>query len=105
MLAMDKIALIGHTVRAIMAMDSDTRIGIANRLLRSLEEKKEVTRWQFWDRYSVKEHGEEMAERALTEAEVDTIMDELSSEWNSTQTSLNETDAFTEVVKNSINHS
>jgi hypothetical protein len=102
---MDKIAFINYTVNAITAMDSETRIAIAHRLLAKLEEKKDVTRWQFWDRYSVKEHGEEMAERTLTDEDINGIMDELSEDWNSTQTSLLETDAFTEVLKNSINKS
>jgi hypothetical protein len=99
---MDKIAFINYTVNAITAMDSETRIAIAHRLLAKLEEKKDVTRWQFWDRYSVKEHGEEMAERTLSDDEVNAIMDGISQEWSSLSVSLQQTDNFLDAVKNHI---
>ena len=96
---------INNVVNSILVLNSDTRIAIAHRLLMGLEEKKDITRWQFWDRQSVKEHGQELADRTLTDTEVTDIMDALTKDWNASVTSLQETDIFTEVVNNSINHS
>lgn len=95
---MDELSFIRNTVNAIVAMDSKTRIAIVHNLLMKLEDKRDITRWQFWDRYSVKEHGEDLAERTLTDIEVDDIMENLNTEWNKPSFSVRDTEAFTEAV-------
>ena len=95
-------AFIENITDTIMSMDSETRIEVANTLLIKLEHSKDITRWQFWDRVSVKDHAEELAERELDTITVNSIMDKLNSDWNTPRFSLRDTDAFTEAVNKSI---
>ena len=97
---MNRISYINNTVESILALDSDLRISIAHRLLMKLEEKKDITRWQFWDRYSVREQAEEIAEHEINQEGLDIIMGKLSDKWNQVSASTPETDALTyEIAK------
>ena len=99
---MKRTELINSTVKTISALDYDMRIAIAQCLLVELEAKKDITRWQFWERESVKEHGEEIAEKELSEKQVDKIMINLNAEWNDASVSINGTDVFTYAVGRAI---
>ena len=99
---MDRLALINNTVNSILALDSEMRIAIAHRLLMKLEEKKDITRWEFWDRFSVKEHGSDMAEAELSEEQVDQIMVNLNYDWNNPRDSIRGTDDFTDALGRAI---
>lgn len=92
---MDRISYINNTVESILALDSDLRISIAHRLLMKLEEKKDITRWQFWDRFAVGEQAEEMLEHEVSQEGLDIIMTKLSDKWNQVSASTPETDALT----------
>lgn len=92
---MDRISYINNTVESILALDSDLRISIAHRLLMKLEEKKDITRWQFWDRFSVAEQAEEILEHEISQEGLDIIMGKLSAKWNQVSASTPETDALT----------
>lgn len=97
---MNRISYINNTVESILALDSDLRISIAHRLLMKLEEKKDITRWQFWDRYSVREQAEEIVEHEISQEGLDIIMGKLSDKWNQVSASTPETDALTyEIAK------
>lgn len=97
---MDRISYINNTVDSILALDSDLRISIAHRLLMKLEEKKDITRWQFWDRHSVCEQAEEIAEHEISQEGLDIIMGKLSDKWNQVSASTPETNALTyEIAK------
>jgi hypothetical protein len=97
---MDRISYINNTVESILALDSDLRISIAHRLLMKLEEKKDITRWQFWDRFAVSEQAEEIAEHEISQEGLDIIMGKLSDKWNQVSASTPETEALTyEIAK------
>lgn len=95
---MDRISFINNTVNSITALDSDMRIAIAHRLLMKLEEKKDVTRWQFWDRFAVGEQAEEILEHEISQDGLDMIMGKLSDQWNQVSASTPETDALTHEI-------
>jgi hypothetical protein len=92
---MDRLSYINNTVESILALDSDLRVSIAHRLLMKLEEKKDITRWQFWDRFSVAEQAESIIEGEITEEGLDIIMTKLSAKWNQVSASTPETEALT----------
>lgn len=97
---MNKSDLAKGVVSSIALLDIDSRLAIAHPLLVELEAKGDITRWQSWDRHSVKEHGEEMAGRALSNAEIDHSMRTLNKEWNAC--SLEATDDFTDSLSVSL---
>ena len=97
-----QVNYINSVVNSILVLPSDTRIAIAQCLLVELEEKKDITRWNFWERQSVKEHSEEIAEEELSEEQVDQIMDNLNTEWNHVSVSVNGTDDFTDALDRAI---
>jgi hypothetical protein len=92
---MDRISYINNTVNSILALDTDLRISIAHRLLMKLEERKDITRWQFWDRFAVAEQAESILESNITEEGLDIIMTKLSAKWNQVSASTPETEALT----------
>jgi hypothetical protein len=92
---MDRISRIIKTVDSILALDSDIRVSIAHRLLMKLEEKKDITRWQFWDRFAVAEQAESILEHEISEEGLDIIMTKLSAQWNQVSASTPETEALT----------
>ena len=92
---MDRISRITKTVDSILALESDLRISIAHRLLMKLEEKKDITRWQFWDRFAVAEQAESILEHEISEEGLDIIMQKLSDKWNQVSASTPETEALT----------
>jgi hypothetical protein len=92
---MDRLSYINNTVESILALDSDLRLSIAHRLLMKLEEKKDITRWQFWDRFAVAEQAESILEGGITEEGLDIIMQKLSDKWNQVSASTPETEALT----------
>lgn len=83
-----------------MALDFDTRIAIAHRLLSQLGDKQEITRWQFWDRIAVKEQAEEIADRTLSDEEVDGVMHRLTIGWDAI--SGKETENLTDAIKDAL---
>lgn len=95
---MDRLAHINATVNAITALDFDLRVSIAHRLLMKLEEKKDITRWEFWDREQVREHGSEIADAHLSDEQVDKIMESLNYDWNNPRTSIRSTEVFTDAL-------
>ena len=95
---MDRISRITKTVDSILALDSDLRVSIAHRLLMKLEEKKDITRWQFWDRFAVAEQAESILEHEISEEGLDIIMTKLSAQWNQVSASTQETEALTYVI-------
>jgi hypothetical protein len=92
---MDRISRIIKTVDSILELDSDLRISIAHRLLMKLEERKDITRWQFWDRFAVAEQAESMLEHEITDEGLDILMQKLSDNWNQVSASTPETEALT----------
>lgn len=92
---MDRITTINSKVKEILELDSELRIAIAHRLLMKLEEKKDITRWQFWDRFAVGEQAEEILEHEVSQEGLDIIMTKLSDKWNQVSASTPETDALT----------
>ena len=92
---MDRISYINNTVNSILALDLDLRVSIAHRLMMKLEEKKDVTRWQFWDRLAVAEQAESILEHEISEEGLDIIMQKLSDKWNQVSASTPETEALT----------
>lgn len=99
---MDRLTKINSAVKSITELDFDLRVSIAHRLLMKLEEKKDITRWAFWDRVSVKEHAEELAEKSLSEQQVDAIMVQLNKDWNNLDLSVRDTNSFTKSVSNAL---
>lgn len=99
---MDRLTIINNKVKEILELNSDLRISIAHRLLMKLEDKKDITRWEFWDRHSVKEHGEDLTEKELTEEQVDKMMEYLNEDWNKPRFSVQSTEAFTEALGRAI---
>lgn len=95
---MDRLSTINAKVKEILELNSDLRISIAHRLMMKLEEKKDITRWEFWDRVSVKEHGEDIADKGLSEEQVDKMMEFLNEDWNKPRFSVQSTEAFTEAL-------
>lgn len=102
---MDRLSKINSAVNSITELDFDLRVSIAHRLLMKLEEKKDITRWAFWDRVSVKEHAEELSEKNLSEKQVDALMANLNEGWNKLDSSLRDTDSFTKSVSNALKSS
>lgn len=97
---MDRISYINNMVNTILSLDSDMRIAIAHRLLMKLEKKKDITRWQFWDRFAVGEQAEEILEHEITQEGLDIIMGKLSDKWNQVSASTTETEDLTyEIAK------
>jgi hypothetical protein len=92
---MDRLSYINNTVNSILALDLDLRVSIAHRLMMKLEEKKDVTRWQFWDRLAVAEQAESILEYEISEEGLDIIMQKLSDKWNQVSASTPETEALT----------
>jgi|GWRWMinimDraft_5_1066013.scaffolds.fasta_scaffold24278_4 hypothetical protein len=92
---MDRLSYINNTVNSILALDLDLRVSIAHRLMMKLEEKKDVTRWQFWDRLAVAEQAESILEHEISEEGLDIIMQKLSDKWNQVSASTPETEALT----------
>lgn len=95
---MNNVAYVKNLVKGIMVLDQDTRVSFLHNLMMEMEDKNDITRWAFWDRTSVKEHGEEIAERGLSEAEVDSIMERLHNDWDNPRFSVRDTEAFTDAV-------
>lgn len=95
---MNNINYVKNVVKGIMVLDQETRVSVLLNLMMEMEDKNDITRWAFWDRGSVKEHGEEIAERSLSEADVDAIMERLHDDWNEPRFSVRDTEAFTDAV-------
>jgi hypothetical protein len=92
---MENLTYINNIVNTITVLDRETKIAIANRLLMRLEQSKDITRWQFWDRYAVSEQAEAIMEHEISEDGLDIIMQKLSDNWNQVSASTPETDALT----------
>jgi hypothetical protein len=100
---MTNINYVKSIVGGITALDQETRISVLHNLMMEMEDKNDITRWAFWDRFSVKEHAEEISEKTLSEPEVDAIMEHLHDDWNNLSFSVRDTNAFTEAVSNALN--
>jgi hypothetical protein len=95
---MNNINYVKNVVKGIMVLDQETRISVLHNLMMEMEDKNDITRWAFWDRFSVKEHAEEVSEKTLSEPEVDAVMEHLHEDWNKTFFSVHDTNAFTEAL-------